>query len=88
MNIYKSIIKQNKMQILDKLNIDLTEILRDKIFNTLMLHCDGLISIWVKKRIDVANRKPQMVLMRIENNGYRYCIGYLKEYDKSEEWNK
>ena len=49
--------------------------------NTLIVHADGLVSLWQEQKID----KKDAVLMREENNGYRYCIGYIKEYDKEEK---
>ncbi len=84
--MYKRIAKRNRIVILNKLGISSLEF-NDKTFNSLMLHCDGLVSISSNKRIPIEDRQyDNMTLLRYEegNKSWRYCIGYLSEYNKME----
>ena len=84
--MYESIVKKNRIEILKKLGISSLEF-STEVFNSLMLHYDGLISFWVDKKISSGDiRYDNTTLIRYENKGWRYCIGYLEEYDNFKKW--
>ena len=83
---YKQIAKKNRIEILKKLGFSCLEF-SEEVFNSLMLHFDGLVSISVKEKKQ-ADRYDSTCLIRYEkgNDSWRYCIGLLHEYDNCMLW--